>query len=105
MVALWGDSAWMTPREMQPHLPHDLAQTTVGTVMVRLWRKGLLERRRRGRAYEYHAIDSREVFAARRMSEILGATGDRTVALHRFIELLPQRDRGDLRQALEGDDE
>lgn len=104
MATLWDTSAWMTPGDMQPRLEGDLALTTVGTVMSRLWRKGLLVRQRRGRAYEYRPAENREEYTAQRMSEILTTAREPSVALHRFIELLPRRDRSDLKRALERED-
>ena len=94
MELLWDEEGvWLTPTEVRSRLRQDLAQTTVGTVMVRLWRKGRLERRRRGKGYEYRPTQAREEYAAARMSEILGVVADRNVALHRFVELLPEGDR------------
>jgi len=48
MDVLWTDSSWMTPGEVHAHLAaqRDLAYTTVTTVMVRLFEKGRLERRK-----------------------------------------------------------
>ncbi len=104
MELLWDeDGAWLTPTEVRACLAQELAQTTVGTVMVRLWRKGRLERRRRGKGYEYRPTQGREEYAAARMSEILGVVADRSVALHRFVELLPADERDDLRELLEGE--
>ncbi|GEM_PF-5422749 len=71
--------------------------------MTRLWRKGRLRRRRRGNGYEYQPTQGREEYAARRMSEILEVAEDRTVALHRFLDLLPENEREDLKELLEGE--
>lgn len=102
MSLLWdAGESWLTPGEVRARLDQELAQTTVGTVMVRLWRKGRLRRRRRGKGYEYRPTQGREEYAAARMSEILEVAADRTVALHRFLELLPDVDRDDLRGLLE----
>ena len=61
MDQLWDADGWMTPGELTEALKpqHNVAYTTVMTVLVRLWKKGLLERRRRGRAFEYRARESR----------------------------------------------
>jgi len=40
--------------------PKERAYTTIMTIMGRLWQKGLLSRKRRGRADVYRAILSRE---------------------------------------------
>ena len=47
-----------------------LAYTTVMTVMARLAEKGLLKRRRVGKAHEYEASDTREGFLARASQDI-----------------------------------
>ncbi len=102
MELLWDEGdAWLTPGEVRVRLAQDLAQTTVATVMVRLWRKGRLRRRPRKKGYEYRPTMGREEYAAERMSEILEVAADRAVALHRFVELLPEDDREDLRELLE----
>ncbi len=102
MELLWDEGeGWLTPGEVRARLAQDLAQTTVATVMVRLWRKGRLQRRPRGKGYEYRPTLGREEYAAARMSEILEVVSDRTVALHRFLELLPEGDREGLRELLE----
>jgi predicted transcriptional regulator len=47
-----------------------LAYTTVMTVMARLAEKGLLSRRRVGKAHEYEAADTREGYLARASQEL-----------------------------------
>jgi predicted transcriptional regulator len=70
------------------------------TILVRLWRKGRLQRRREGRAYAYHPTDTRERHAATRMQEFLAASGDRPAALGYFVASLAPSDRAQLRTAL-----
>ena len=57
MRILWRRREPTTVREVFEQLTtgRDLAYTTVMTVMDRLWRKGLLSRDLRGRAYQYIA--------------------------------------------------
>lgn len=92
----------MTPSEVRELLApdHSLAYTTVMTVLGRLWKKDLLEREPRGRAYAYAPVQTREVHAAVRMEEILEAAGDRAVALTRFVDELSNSDRKRLRSLL-----
>jgi predicted transcriptional regulator len=51
-----------TVREMRASLAEPLAYTTVMTTLDRLYRKGILQRRREGRAFVYAASAPREEF-------------------------------------------
>jgi predicted transcriptional regulator len=87
-------------RDVLPLLEGDLAYTTVMTVMARLYEKGLLRRRRDGRAWSYRAALSREAYAASTMSEALGVAQDRTAALLHFVADLPPKEADALRRLL-----
>ena len=102
MDVLWRDGGWLTPGAVHKVLAanHELAYTTAMTILVRLWRKGRLERRREGRAYAYHPVASRAEHTAGRMREILAAADDRTSALSHFVETLEPRERRQLRRLL-----
>ncbi len=104
MDVLWGTDAWLTPGEVQVHMAggDSLAYTTVMTVMNRLWKKGRLDRRKRGRAYEYGPVLGQEEFAAAQMAEMLAIASDRDGALSRFVDELSADDRDRLRRVLEG---
>jgi len=54
LEAVWGCGRALTVREVQQLFP-DLAYTTLMTTLDRLYRKRLLLRRRRGRAFAYEA--------------------------------------------------
>jgi predicted transcriptional regulator len=71
-------------------------------VLVRLWRKGRLQRRKSGRAYAYRAGQSRERYVAGRMEEILALATDRPAALAAFAARLSEEDRAALAQRLSG---
>lgn len=105
MDVLWEAGGWLTPREVRDALgpERDLAYTTVMTVLARLWRKGHLERERRGRAFSYRALREREEHVAARMREVLEAAADPTGALSHFVERLSDTERRRLRRLLEGD--
>ncbi|MDP8959704.1 MAG: BlaI/MecI/CopY family transcriptional regulator [Actinomycetota bacterium] len=105
MEMLWERGGWTTPGEVQEALTpeRDLAYTTVMTVLVRLWQKGLLERHRDGRAYAYHPVESREEWAARRMGQLLAAAGNRSQALGHFLQALGAPERAQLRRLLKVD--
>jgi predicted transcriptional regulator len=103
MDILWSGEDWLTAGDVQRTLAADrtVAYTTVLTVMSRLWKKGVLQRRRAGRAYAYKPKEQRVDNAARRMEEILDASMARNLTLSRFLDNLSASDRRALRQALE----
>lgn len=104
MDLLWSTDEWMTPGDVHrdittPRRP--LAYTTVTTILVRLWGKGMLERRMAGRAYEYRPVASRDEWAAQRMQEILDASGDRRVALNHFVDSITASEAKQLKRLLD----
>jgi len=102
LEALWSAGAAQTPGEVHEALATDrrLAYTTVMTILARLWAKGELDRRRRGRAFEYVPVADREERVAQRMREVLEAAEDRSRVLSRFVAELPPAQRASLRRAL-----
>ena len=102
MGVMWDSGGWLTPGEVLGELEgeRDLAYTTVMTILVNLWRKSLLERRKDGRAYAYHPIQTREEWTARRMSELLHIADNRAEALVHFVAEMPAADRDQLRRLL-----
>lgn len=79
----------------------DLAYTTVMTVLDRLEKKGVVRRRRDGRAWRYEAVSSREGYIAQLMLDALDLTGDRDAALTRFAMSVSESEVEVLSQALE----
>ena len=71
------------------------------TVMNRLWKKGRLDRRKRGRAYAYGPVLGQDEFAALQMAEMLAMVSDRYGALSRFVQELGVDDRERLLRVLE----
>jgi predicted transcriptional regulator len=53
-----------TVRDVQARLPRSVAYTTVMTTLDRLFKKGLLRRRREGRAFVYSAARTRDEMSA-----------------------------------------
>jgi predicted transcriptional regulator len=102
LAVLWDDGGWLSPPEVHARLTsaRPVGQATVATVLVRLWRKGRLERRKNGRAYAYHAGQSRERYVAGRMEEILALATDRPAALAAFAAGLNEEDRAALARRL-----
>jgi len=106
MEVLWNRGGWSTPGEIHDVIAarRPLAYTTVMTILVRLWRKGRLERQRDGRAFAYRPVQSREQHAATRMGEMLHGVADRPAALSHFLQSLAPEDRVQLRRLLKGRD-
>jgi len=98
----WSAEGPVTPREIHDRLSEDrkIAYTTVMTILVRLHRKGLLERRSAGRGFAYWPRVSREEWAAHRMSEVLTSAGNASLALTHFVDSLPADQLDDLRKLL-----
>lgn len=98
MAHLWVAEVPLTPAEVRDALGTDLAYTTVMTILVRLWEKGLVHRQRRGRAFAYWPSVSEAELAAKRMQATLARTGDPEKALARFVDTLSARDERILRR-------
>lgn len=103
MDVLWNGGGWSTPGEVHEVLAKNrpLAYTTVMTILVRLWQKGRVERERDGRAFAYRPLQTREEYAASRMSEVLVSVADRPKALTYFLQSLKPADRAQLRRLLQ----
>ena len=102
MDRMWAASRPLSVREVLDDLRGDrvLAYTTVMTVMDNLYRKGWLTRKREGRAYLYRPSASREVHAARLMSQAFTEGGDPAATLVHFIEAMSPDEAAALRHAL-----
>jgi predicted transcriptional regulator len=101
LADLWRRNEPATPGEVLEAIDADLAYTTVMTILTRLWRKGLVERHRDGRAYAYSPKLTEAQFAAQRMQAALAKTQDRKAALVSFTDGLPKRDLQLLRRILD----
>lgn len=101
MERLWAHSEGVTPARVREELTRDLAYTTVMTILARLWKKGLVDRERQGRAYAYRAIVSEGDLAARRMREAFDVASDHSAVLARFVDSLSDRDAAVLRRILD----
>ncbi len=101
MDVLWDHKGWWTPGEVHDLLPDadDLAYGTVLTILIRLYKKGRLERQRDGKAHAYRPLQSREEYTAVRMTELL-ARSDRPAALVHFVSTLSASDRNQLKRSL-----
>ena len=100
MEVLW-DSGPATARQVAERLAdRDLAYTTWLTVLTRLERKGLLRKRKAGRAHEYAPTASREDHIAVLMQQALGQADDRVAALQHFARSVSPAEAEALRRAL-----
>ncbi|MEH0470050.1 BlaI/MecI/CopY family transcriptional regulator [Streptomyces sp. B21-097] len=106
MAALWAADAALTPGEVQTELASDLARTTVTTILSRLYDKGVVDRRQRGRGYAYHPVQDAPGLTARRMHTEFDRdrASDRETVLARFVAQLNPDDEQLLRQLLEAED-
>ena len=102
MDVLWDDRGWLAPGEVKDALgtKPPLAYTTVMTILVRLYEKGLVDRQKRGRAWTYHPIETREQATATRMQALLARPGDRKLALASFVQGMSASERAALRRVL-----
>jgi predicted transcriptional regulator len=91
----------VTPAQVRDGLGDDLAYTTVMTVMARLYDRGLLARRRAGRAYAYTVVGDPAQITAHRMHRLLNVEEDRAGVLARFINGLTPDDEQLLRTLLD----
>ena len=90
----------LSPGEVRDRLGGDLAYTTVVTILSRLHAKGLLDRRKAGRAFVYQPVADEPGLAARRMARVLDAEPDREAVLARFVSGLSGSDEDLLRRML-----
>jgi predicted transcriptional regulator len=67
-------------------------------VMERLWRKGLLRRTSRGRAFDYVPASSEAEYTAGLMRDLLATASDRKAALAHFVRGMRKADERELRE-------
>lgn len=92
---LWGHDCAVTVTEVRGAFP-ELAYTTLMTTLDRLFRKGLLIRRRRGRAFAYEPRCSRtamlgEIFS-NHVGDLLAASGAGGAILSTLVHAVGRRD-------------
>jgi len=97
VMALVWDRREITVRDACDRLG-TVAYTTVMTTMDRLFRKGLLERRKVGRAFVYSAAASRKEIEGAVASELVhslihGETGEPLPILSSLVDAVSERDR------------
>ena len=93
LESLWARAGEASVREILQDFPH--AYTTVMTTMERLHRKGVLERRKDGRAFLYRVIESREEMESRLLASAIEPLLDGANAqpiLSCFVDEVSRRD-------------
>jgi predicted transcriptional regulator len=97
LEALWARGGPASVRDLQPAFPQ-IAYTTLMTTLDRLYRKGVLERRKEGRAFlygpRYTADELRSGLAEQTIGSLLG-TDARAVQpiLSCFVDVVSRADR------------
>ena len=100
LAVLQAAGAPLAPGEVRERLGGELAYTTVVTILSRLHAKGVLERRKAGRAFRYAPVADEPGLAARRMASVLDGEPDREAVLTRFVSGLSASDEDLLRRML-----
>lgn len=92
---LWETGRALSVRHVLAAFPR-LAYTTLMTTLDRLYRKGLLIRRRRGRAFVYEPRCSREQMlsklASSQLSDLLAASDARSAILSTLVHCVGRED-------------
>jgi predicted transcriptional regulator len=92
---LWSHDRAVTVRDVHGALP-ELAYTTLMTTLDRLYRKGVLIRRRQGRAFAYEPRCSRNVMLGELVSghvaDLLAASGASSAILSTLVHAVGRRD-------------
>jgi len=92
---LWAQNCALTVRRIHLLFP-DRAYTTIMTTLDRLYRKGLLMRHKRGRAFVYEPQCGRDELLSELVSgqviELLGGFAKSAVVLSTFVRAVRQRD-------------
>ena len=95
MDRLWSDGGELRVRDVHAAFQARLAYTTVMTTMDRLYKKGLLERRKEGRAFLYRARLTRQQFVlhagAGLIRGLLESEGEPALAF--LVDAVTDRDR------------
>ena len=102
MDVMWAAESPCAVREVRERLryDHQVAYTTVMTVLDILYRKGVLQRVKHGRAWRYWPVEQREEHDARVMMEVLRSGGDAELTMRWFLERVSDDEMRRLRHAV-----
>ena len=105
MDVLWNASASMTSQEILDTVNqnnHELALTTILTVLTRLIDKGLVIRSAgTSRSFNFSAAETREKHSANLMLKLLADTGNPALTFAQFTKSLTPKQLAALRETLE----
>jgi predicted transcriptional regulator len=101
LAALWSAEEALSPDEVRVRVGEQLAYTTVQTILVRLYHKGVVDRRLHGRGYLYSPLLDEADLTARRMRTLLADEHDLDGVLGRFVAALDDDQAAALRRALD----
>jgi len=101
MEIVWAsDWTWFAVTQVRIQLlgSRSIAYTTVMTTVARLFKKGVLERRRDGRRFLYHACHTRVGFVQRVADKVLGHVGEggQDAAMALLVDRVSQADSEEL---------
>ena len=88
LAVLWSSEEALTPGQVHVALGGGLAYTTVATILGRLLDKGLVERRKEGRAHAYAAVVAEADVASAGFRSVLTRSHDRQALLQGFVDSL-----------------
>jgi predicted transcriptional regulator len=103
MDALWRSEKPLAVRQVRETMVYEreIAYTTVMTVANILFHKGLVDRRKSGRAWVYWAKESHAEYTARMMDEVLNAGPDPDATLRSFVERFSDEDMARFHRVLD----
>src|SRR5262252_7735810 len=99
MDVMWAAESPCVVREVRERLRYD-RPVAYTTVMDILYRKGVLQRAKHGRAWRYWPVEQREEHDARVMTEVLRSGGDEELTMRRFLERVSDDEMDRLRTAV-----
>lgn len=103
MDQLWAAGEPWTVRAVLDGLrpEREVAYTTVQTVLDILYRKGWVQRTKRGRAFQYWPAMTRDHYTAQLMDQALASGSDRDAVLLRFVQAMSPDEVDRLRHAID----
>ena len=100
LAALWAAERPLVPAEVQATVGGELAYTTVMTILVRLHDKGLIDRKKAGRAFAYRPVVAETDVVADQVRRLLERGHDRAAVLQGLVDGLAPGDERLLRELL-----
>ncbi len=97
---LWASPIPLSPGAVRDAVGGDLAYTTVMTILVRLLAKGVIERSKVGRSYEYRPVVAEAEVVAEQVRRLLDHGQDRAAVLQGLVDGLRPEEETTLRALL-----